>query len=170
MSVPNILNTINILADFDPTKLSLRYMNKAYRIYYKSNKLKFKTSICTLPFGIEKYGNKYIANLEFDATNNEQHNYLAFIKHIDKLFSNIIESKINVPNGFTNEIKNMHFSLSLKDRENNKVHHRCHIKTNCDTNNIKDNLIAEIELDHIWIHDNMFGIVWMITNIQNQTK
>lgn len=161
---------MNDITNFDQTKVSLRYMNKSYRIFYSMNKFKFSTSACNLPFGIEKFGTKYIANLEFNTTDNDNHNYLVFVRHIDKIFNDVINSKIQIPNGFANEIKNMYFSPSLKERENNKVHHRCHIKNNLyiDETIIKNKLIAEIELDHIWIHNNMYGIVWMITNIKSE--
>ena len=161
---------MNDITNFDQTKISLRYMNKSYRIFHSMNKFKFSTPVCDLPFGIEKFGTKFIGNLEFDTTNNENHNYLVFVRHIDKIFTNInniIESKMQTPNGFTNEIKNMYFSPSLKERENNKVHHRCHIKNNLYVGELKNKLIAEIELDHIWTHNDMYGIVWMITNIKS---
>lgn len=162
---------IKKLDKIDEDKISIVYQNKGYRILLFGKKYKFITESCKIPFGVEKYGNKEIINLEFDTLNdNDQLNYSTTIKYIDSIFAKIKkESKIYMPPGFKKKMENKYFSLSTKERGYGKVHHRCYMKNGGDfsilsIDNIKVlNVCAEIELDHLWIHNDMYGIVWLVT-------
>src|SRR5437868_7921716 len=120
------MNIVKKLEKQEDKNTSLRFQNKAYRIYIYGKKYKFLTESCKIPFGVEKYGGKEIVNLEFDTNINEQHNYCAIIRDIDKMFANIKndESKMNVPNGFKSEIEKFFYTQSLREREYGKIHHR----------------------------------------------
>lgn len=170
------------LTKLNENDISIRYLNKGYRIFVKGEKYKFLTEKCTIPFGVEKYSNKDIVNLEFDVTDNNAHNYVALIRDIDKIFGKINKNErtyMKVPYGIHREFEKTYYTPSLRNRENNKIHHRCHLKKGvihsslCKTNNNEPNeqiepkyIKGEIVLDHIWKHKDMYGLVWMLTDIQ----
>lgn len=151
--------------------IKLSYLNRTYKIFIKGEKYKFKTSKCKMPFGIERYNNKDIINLEFDTNMNDGHNYIAMMKHCDKIFSKIQESGARMQKKFIEDIQDKYYITSLKERDLGKVHHRCHVKKGTNIDIILDekykesDIYAEIEMENIWISKDMFGIVWMITKI-----
>ena len=152
---------------FDPSQSYVRYTNKAYRIFCNNEKFKIKSCACTLPFGFEKFNGKIIANLEIDISNNESYNYVTSIKNIDKNFE---KKQVFGSEQYKNEIQNLYFISSIKERQNNKVHHRCHIKNPktfpISFLELKDKkFTADIELSNVWINGDTYGIVWMIENI-----
>lgn len=152
---------------FDPKNIQIKYIFKVYKIEYNNSKYTITTPICRMPFGTEKYSNKYIANLEFDLSDNESYNYIAAIKYIDKLFS---KKELKMPYKFTSDAQESLYTLSLKERTYKFIHHRCHIKNINDfplSEELKGkNLIVTIELDSMWVNKNSYGLIWLITNIK----
>jgi hypothetical protein len=65
----------------------------------------------------------------------------------------------------------LYFSSSLRERSLDKFHHRCHLKNQSDFSVLANSdyknrkYIVDIELEHIWINKDMYGLVWMIIAI-----
>lgn len=152
-------------------------------VNYKLIDLTFKTVKCTIPFGLEKYQGKLIANLEFDISDNDTYNYITSIKNIETIFSKI-KTDSSSPSSFSCKIKNnprlkediekCYFISSIKDRtvskDNKKFHHRCHIEDfkkfpYSSSDLMGKTIIAEIKLERLWIHKDTYGLLWYITNI-----
>jgi hypothetical protein len=153
--------------------------NLTYEIIYDTwNKIIFNMDNILIPFGIENYGVKKIINLEISKKNNDHYNFLQCIKKIEEIIINICKDN--------DEFKEKNFYSSLKKRGNSLIHIRTHLL--CSGKNIKtkfmkmgkeDNTIllnkkdnldkykCKIILDSIWIHNNEYGLVWMLEEINN---
>lgn len=191
--------------------------NKIYKINYNNDYFRFKTPKCMIPFGIEKYANVYIVNLEFIIKNKKnisddaiqknigrdiekdiekdisnknindkkkeiENNNEIISDHIDilKLIENAFNSlkninshKIIIPKECEDDINKASFTTSIKtsrisDDINKRFHHRCHVKKNCrimaDINK-NDAYIIQLELDHLWIHETTYGLMWYVVEI-----
>lgn len=173
--INNLNKSNNLDMVFDSSKIRIKYLKKAYRIFNNNEKFKITTPKCSLPFGLEQYYDKVIANLEFNIDNNDSYNYISIIKNIDATFRSVCsdsDTKIyNIPHGLANELNKTLFVGSIKERFSKCFHHRCHIKKTSDFTYLSEELkgkevIATIELDHIWKHGNEYGLVWYIDDIK----
>jgi hypothetical protein len=170
--------------DVDYSKIFLINDKKGYRFAYKMNKMRIKTPILFVPFGIEQYNNKEIINFQIKTTNNDQYNFKNFVLSIDKIYEQFSlkddDSKLPfvvLPQDFIKTVQNLEFSNSYK-QDKNLI--RTHAVKNIEIftmnnnkkeillkNNIKGkNCICEFELSNIWIHNNSYGLLWNVINIE----
>jgi len=94
---------------------------------FKHKQIGMKTPILTSPFGIEKYLNKHIINIEFTnlKENNDVYNFYAKIQQIDDFFKkikwnknilNLVNNKI--PQELINKIQNKNYISCIRQRAN----------------------------------------------------
>lgn len=153
-----------------------------YALYFNpKTKIIFTTPEMYIPFGIEKYNNKYILNLElkFKNMNNESNNFYAYLKQLDLFFANLIEIPKILPHGMVAEITGKEYNSILKTSPSNFLF-RVYSKNPkifmfdengteilCTSADIKDkNCICDIELDNLWTYGNKYGLVFNVTSIQ----
>jgi hypothetical protein len=176
------------ISNIDYSKLLLVSEKKGYRFAYNFSKFKIKTPVCLMPFGLETYNNKEIINIELSNATNEQINFNATVRMLDKLYQQFSNKQIqennvfpfiNLPAGFAKEVSNMEYSPCIKPSLLGSII-RCHVKPNinvikkvngtnviCSKNDLKkSNAIIELELGNIWIHNNKYGLIWYINNIE----
>src|SRR5277367_1820680 len=85
---------------FIPTKYN-------YALYFNpKTKIKFATPEMFSPFGIEKYNNKYVLNLELKLKNmsNDANNFYVYLKQLDLFFEHLIELPKILPSGMVSEL------------------------------------------------------------------
>jgi hypothetical protein len=150
----------------DLTKIFLVNDKNTYRIRYGGvNKIILKVPEVYSPFGIEKYNNKEILNLEFDYNNNDKYNILAQIKSIDNYFLQFKER---------DEFKDLNYMSPIKELSGNKISLRCHVsnKLNFKTKNslevpvIKKNKFnIELEFTSIWKYNENYGLLITINTV-----
>lgn len=159
--------------DIDLNKLYLINDRKGYRISYDMTKLIIKTPIIEIPFGIELYNNKEIVNILTKNDNNDNHNFINFLKRIEKIFINSNNKNIN----FKNDIIDKKYISTVK-KSNQNILLRTHCK-NTDIYTIIDNkkipvekkllnnkkCICDIELSNIWFYGDNYGIMWSLLNV-----
>lgn len=165
---------------------------KGYRVSYNMSKLKIKSPLLYIPFGIEYYNNKEILNLIITDDNNAKINFTNYIKIIENIYkqfsknnlSNINdEQKLNLPfvdlpPDFIKDVSKKEFVHTFKSNNNNYIL-RSHLKNpeiyKMEGNKkiylekkeiIKKNCIAILELSNIWVHENKYGFVWYVTDIE----
>lgn len=141
---------------FDPYKVTIKKIHTSYRIIYDGGKYILKTPQCTIPFGIEEYKKGLIVNLEFkdDAENNDIYNFITQVHNIDTIFSEELGTPI---------------VSSMKKRNNKTVHMRIHVKKDFQITSYElknKNVIVELELDRIWNHNESYGLIWYMKDIQ----
>jgi hypothetical protein len=176
------------MQNIDYTKLLLVSEKKGYRFAYNFSKLKLKTPICIIPFGVEQYNKKELVNIELLTHTNDQINFNNTVRMIDKLYHQFSDENIkinntfpfiNLPVGFINEVSKMEYMPCIKPSMNGIIV-RCHLKPNVSiykkvNNNImyctkddikKSNCIIELELGNIWIYNNKYGLIWYINLIE----
>lgn len=167
-----------------------------YRIHIKNFKsvtrLRLKTPLVCCPFGIEKWLNKEIVNIEFSNLNGDNkdnmiHNFWAQIQQIDKFFislkyDNFAKNLYNVvPKDLLDIIKDKTYVSCIRPR-GNKFNPllRTHIKktkSKIETvffdNDDKKNSINPydvkgkygqftIELASLWINNDVYGVTWYL--------
>jgi len=148
---------------------------KIYKIT-KTNKttpMKLTIESAYIPFGVEEFNKKYYLNiqLDFDKTNNSKH--VGLLYDIEKHFIEYMK-KLNDKLIFTSSIKKKteHFillKLSIPIIKNNiicnyyaddKKRNILELQKNCFVKTI-------IKLNTLWIHEDNFGINWILDTIYN---
>jgi len=157
----------------DLKKIKVTSERRVYKIKYSDKDFVIKTPKFIIPFGHEKYNGKIIVNLEFDTINTDANEYISMIKSIEEIFSRICtECSIDVHPRLKVDIDGYQFITSIKDRSicNNKIfHHRCHIKDGTSyprSETQVKSMEATIKLDHLWIHNGSYGLMWYITDMK----
>ncbi len=167
----------------DFSKYNLISEKKGYRIVSFGKKMAFDLKDVKLPFGIEEYKGKLIANIEFKDIPNDTFNSLASIKIINESIKNILtQEKIPTPKTmeFTDNFINKTYYDTLKNT-NDIYYLRCSInnkndckyyklinnkKIECTSKECeKKNCDIKIELYNIWFFDNSYGINWNIKEV-----
>ena len=159
-------------------KLKCILKNKKFiSIFNSGNLLKINLENIYIPFGVEKYNDKLIVNLEFLDSSNIHNNYLSLLTNLeDKINKKDYESEVNIEAFIINKT----FFSSIKQ---SKLGHllRTHItdstkifilrkdstKMELDKENLKGvtgNI--EISLKGIWINDKTYGFYWNLNSIQ----
>jgi hypothetical protein len=155
-----------IIENLNTNMLNISKINKKYyNITYENEQINIKNLICHIPFGIEKFNDKILLNIEL-LDSNENNNILSKIDSIQ----NIIINKF--PNlGLISCIKKSklgyllrtHFLKSTEcyilKKNNEKI-----IIDECNLN-LSDCEI-DLTLKGIWINDNNFGLYFVINSIK----
>lgn len=140
-------------------------------------KIILTTSKLKIPFGIEKYNNKFIINFEFFKYNNDE-NVNAFFKKIQKIdnffcrlsLDDQIIKKVLIPDKIKKELKARIYIPCIKMRPTNfDPLVRLHLKYknnnmisnfNTDANTIKNKFcVCEIEIGSLWMTAKNYGIL-----------
>lgn len=160
----------------------LKSEKKNYRILFNKEKLLMKTPIMRVPFGIEKYNDNEIVNLEFrNLKNNYVHNFYSKIKQIDYIFENIHKKEVyqkfskELPFGFLDEIRNKTYLSSIKNRDEYEPLLRTYLKKSFKVKSntlfltkycLKSlNVIAFVELATLWINDTNYGLSYYLAEV-----
>lgn len=157
---------------------------KNYKIYIKrdgkNSRIKLKTSLLYVPFGVEKFYSKYIMNLSFHNldTNNDTHNFYSSMLDIDTFFMNIKE--MDIPTDIKLLIGNKMYVSCIRVSDGYKPLLRTHIKiikkkiiTKFISHNDPELCISEkniknkkgyftIELGGLWINNDSYGLIWYL--------
>ncbi|CAH6421773.1 Hypothetical protein KVN_LOCUS459 [uncultured virus] len=167
-----------------------------YKIFFKKGpnyeKLVIKSPIIKVPFGIEKYNNKDIINLEFTdlGKNNDIYNFHTKIKNIDNFIRKIfmdkeiqsnLKYKVNLD--LVNQLSKKYYLSCIKNRpENFPPLMRTHLKYKnknilTEFNSLKNKNITSIsqlkkntngyffiELAFLWVNTDSFGLTWYVNN------
>lgn len=175
----------------DLTNIYFQKSKNNFKIFKKSGdkleKIRLISPTVLIPFGIEKYKNKEIINIEFTDLHksNEMYNFYTNIKQLDNYinklsYDNELKKKLN-NNYFNNEIincvNNKTYISCIKERPNNfNPLLRVHIKKNkiistnnipLDTTKIKNKLcIVDIEVDSLWFTSTGYGLVILCDSIK----
>lgn len=177
------------LIDIDKSKIFLIREKKDYRITYNMGKCIFKILNVSIPFGIEKYNSKDILNIQIINDNNYHNNIIHDLNLIAGIFEQFSNNKIinyekknlpfiTLPSNFIMDVKDKDFFSNIKistfnNTDNKKIFLRTYLKKNLEIipiNNIehikKSKCNVEIELSKIWIFENSFGLLWLISKIE----
>jgi hypothetical protein len=144
---------------------------------HSSQIIKIKLNNIFIPFGVEKFNNKHILNLEFDKNINTHNNYISVLSSVENKINNkTYDTEINVESILVNKL----FTTSLKESILGHIL-RTHItdsteifilkkdlsKMPIDKENLKGtNVNIELTLKGMWVNDEKYGIYWNINNIQ----
>lgn len=139
--------------------------------------IKIKLDNIFIPFGVEKFNNKLVLNLEFDKNINTHNNYISVLSSLENKINNkTYATEINVESVLVNKV----FTSSLKESILGSIL-RTHItdstdifilkkdlsKMPIDKENLKGtNVNIELTLKGLWVNDEKFGLYWNINNIQ----
>lgn len=154
------------IENLNTNMLNISKINKKYyNITYENKQINIKNLICHIPFGIEKFNDKILLNIEL-LDSNENNNILSKIDSIQNIiinkFSNlgliscIKKSKLGY-------LLRTHFLKSTEcyilKKNNEKI-----IIDECNLN-LSDCEI-DLTLKGIWINDNNFGLYFVINSIK----
>jgi len=156
------MNIENINSDM----LNIYHVSKKYyNITYNNEQIRINNLICHIPFGIEKYNDKILLNIELLDTN-ENNNILSKISSIE---NNIIKKFTNlgllscVKKSKLGHLLRTHFLKSTECyilKKNNE-------KMIIDESNLN---LADSEIDltlkGIWTNDNNYGLYFVINSIK----
>lgn len=160
-----------------------------YALYFNpKTKIRFTTPPMNVPFGIEKYNNKFIINLElkFKNISNDANNFFAYLKQLDLFFRNLTNTAYILPQGMDSELSNKEYNSLLKISPSNFIFRvnskkpKIFINPNsgvnqddhereilCTSDDIKNKqCICEIELDNLWIYGSKYGLIFNVTSIE----
>jgi len=173
------------IEDIDWTKILLRPIkNLGYKFSYNMSKLIIKTPELHIPFGIELYNRKEILNFSLIDNNNERHNFIHYIKTLEKIFEEISNKKspllpfIKFPPDFIKDINQKENVKTLRS-SNNSYLLRTHLSKNTEIIKLNNNkkiyiekkdilnkkCSCELELSRIWIYKNKYGLLWNVNKI-----
>lgn len=175
----------------DLTNIYFQRSKNNFKIFIKSGnkleKIRLTTPNVLIPFGIEKYKNKEIINIEFTDLNksNEMYNFYTSIKQLDNFMN-----KLSYDNELKNKLNNNYFNSEIINCTNNKIYTSCikerpnkfnpllrvHIIKNksvstntilLDTTKIKNKLcIVDIVVDSLWFTSTGYGLVILCDSIK----
>ncbi len=179
----------NIITKLD--KIVLLSTKYNYVIYIDGrNRIVFKTPLLKIPFGVEKYNNKFIINFELQkfakANSNINYNFVSGLSCIDGLFQKLVDDdsilKYKLPHGMNKELEGKNYMSCIKFNSVNMLF-RVHVKKPKDLKIFSVNdagekkyydldeikgkeCMCEITLDNLWTHGNNYGLVWFVNEIQ----
>jgi len=158
---------MNFINNFDKTKIVLLDDKKSFRIRYGGvNNIILKLKKVYAPFGIEKYNNKDILNLEYSIEDNLTNNFFSLIIELDEYFKELSNTK--------SEFINMNYVSPIKNITDKKIMLRTHLakkiniklKDNSKTFELKKATFnIELEFSTIWLYSNNYGIVLTVNMI-----
>lgn len=153
--------------------------NKNFIGVTKNNKpIEFKLENVHFPFGVEKYNNKEILNIEFSNDNNEHYNIFSELNSLEHEISTEIEKCNNIK--LVKDIENKGLMTSVKKSIMGYII-RTHFgyidpyytneKLNRNINISKSELVksygnATIILNGVWHTGNNYGLLWKTTDLQ----
>lgn len=149
-----------------------------YAITHNEKRVNIKIKKCYLPFGIEKYKNKIILNLEiFPDGNNEHFNIFNLIKDLEHNMRELPNNEY-CPKKLKADIGEREYSKILKKRENSYLV-RTHVVKNLDIKKklggiefplqlsdlTKMFVDVTIELCILWVNETNYGITFHVKSI-----
>jgi hypothetical protein len=162
---------MNFINSFDKTKILIQTDKKNHRIRYNCfNILAFKVTEVYSPFGIEKYNNKDILNLELTNNSNLKNNLISIIKELDTYFKELSETHEDFHGlNYTSPIKNKDDkTIIIRTHISNKLKIKTKKETPTDIK-IKNNTFnIGLEFSNIWTYGENYGLV-LTTNIIDLT-
>jgi len=146
---------------------------KNYLIYVDNNDIKLSTPKLNVPFGIEKYNYKYIANLELGDGADKFHNTLL---NIDKFFMRMSSDR-----NFIKKFNNINMSIRdlfrkiygktyiscIKNRHGHPSLLRTYIKdpnVYCDIKGMSGNF--KLHLSTLWISKYNYGLIYYMNDME----
>lgn len=150
-----------------------------YVITYKNNKITLNIKKITIPFGVEKYNNQSILNIEITPNNSNSHyNIYQNIKRLENKIRDLSEDKF-CSNELKNDIIDKEYHKNIKKRENSylirtylfgspKIFRNIDgFEVDLSLENIKKTISnVELELGILWINQEEYGLLWYIKKIE----
>ena len=146
-----------------------------YAINYKHKSIKLNIKKCYIPFGAEKFNNRYVVNIEIKPDkSNDHYNVYQTIKELENKLKNLPEDEY-CPEELKNDIENKSYYKNIKKRSSSYLV-RCYIlgtpeifrelygdRINLTIADIKETISdIELELGILWINNEEYGILWYI--------
>jgi len=159
---------MDLITTLDKSKIYLIDDKKNYRIRYNGvDKLLFMVKNIYSPFGVEKYNNKDILNLEIENNSNYNNNIISLLKELDEYFNDLTKTD--------QKFFHLNYTSFLKNNGNNKFIIRTHLSKklkikakNNDPKSIifKNNSFSiELEFSNVWVYNNSFGLILTVNLI-----
>lgn len=159
---------MDLITTLDKSKIYLIDDKKNYRIRYNGvDKLLYIIKNIYSPFGVEKYNNKDILNLEIENNSNYNNNIISLLKELDEYFNDFTKTD--------QKFFNLNYISFLKNNGNNKFIIRTHLSKklkikakNNDPKSIifKNNSFSiELEFSNVWVYNNSYGLILTINLI-----
>lgn len=172
-----------IIQGYDLNKIELIKNRKNYKIFcYKDGKrsrIRLLTCSASIPFGIEKFYNKYVVNLSLynPKTNNDSHNFYSLLESIDEYFIKFKDSN-KLPTDLKILIQDKYYTSCIKTSAKYPPILRTHMRTSKnkiiskfvsydDPNKvINENSIKKksgkftVEIDSLWINNDSYGLIY----------
>ena len=165
------------IIDLNSNNLKCVLKNKKFiNVYCPLETIRIKLENVFIPFGVEKYNNKYILNIEFEKSN-IHNNYISTLSNLE---NKIINKKYSTEVNIESCLVNKKFLTCLKPSILGHIL-RAHISDltdifilkkdsshmSIDKENLKGtNVNIELTLKGIWINDDSFGFYWNVGNVQ----
>ena len=150
-----------------------------YVINHKSKNITLKIKKIFIPFGIEKYNNQNILNIEIVPENSNHHfNIYNNIDNLEKKIKNLPEDNF-CSNELKNDIDGKEYHKNIKKRENSYLIRTYIIghpkifrniggfEMELSANNITKTISnVELELGILWTTEEEYGILWYVREIE----
>jgi hypothetical protein len=172
------MSKIQDIIELNSKDLKCVLKNKKFiNVFCPLETIKIKLENVFIPFGIEKYNNKYILNIEFEKISNMHNNYLSTLTNLE---NKIINKKYGTEVNIESVLVNKKFISSLKPSILGNIL-RTHISDSTDVfilkkdsshmsidkENLKGtNINIELTLKGIWINDDTYGFYWNVGKTQ----
>ena len=149
---------------------------KNYMIFINNSELKLSTPKMSVPFGIERFNNKYIANLEFtDLDNKNMTQFHNTILAIDRFLMRLSSDK-NIIKKFNNKsvyTKNLLYDIydktytsCIKNRNYHPPLLRTYVKDPSIYNDIKGmNGHFKLHISTVWISKYNYGSIYYLNDM-----
>lgn len=163
---------MNFINSFDKTKILIQTEKKNHRIKYNCfYNLAFKVSDVYSPFGIEKYNNKDILNLELTNDSNIKNNLISLIKEIDSYFKDLSNTHT--------DFADLDYTSPIRNKDDKTIVIRTHISNKLKIKTKKENPLdikiknnkfqVELEFSTLWTYNQNYGLV-LTVNIIDLTQ
>jgi hypothetical protein len=172
------MSNIQDIIELNSKNIRCILKNKKFvNVFCPLETIKIKLENVFIPFGVEKFNNKYILNLEFEIKSNIHNNYISTLSNLEsKIINKKYETEVNIESCLVNK----KFLTSLKTSILGHIL-RAHISDSTevyilkkdsthmsiDKDNLKGtNVNIELTLKGIWINDDTYGFYWNTNKIQ----
>lgn len=171
------MSKIQDIIELNSKELKCVLKNKKFvNIFCPLETIRIKLENVFIPFGVEKYNNKYILNLEFDKSN-IHNNYISTLSNLEnKIINKKYETEVNIESCLVNKkfISCLKTSIlghilrtHISDSTEVFILKKDSSKMPIDKENLKGtNVNIELTLKGIWINDDIFGFYWNVNNVQ----
>ncbi len=172
------MSKIQDIIELNSKDLKCVLKNKKFiNVFCPLETIRIKLENVFIPFGVEKYNNKYILNLEFEIKSNIHNNYISILSNLEnKIVNKKYETEVNIESCLVNKkfISSMKTSIlghilraHISDTTDVFILKKDSTHMSIDKENLKGtNVNIELTLKGVWINDDSYGFYWNVGNVQ----